>query len=449
MTTTARPQAAPPKPFRFPAFSRARLDNGLEVIIAPFQRLPLATIRLIVEGGAAVDAPGQEGGAWLTAKSLAEGTKRFSAEDITAVIEALGGELDPETDWNDISISTTITNTAVPQAIALLGDILRAPVFPAEQIERNRGEQIAAREQARRDPRQHADDMFMRVVYHERARFALPEAGEIPAIAGFDNVTTREFHARHFAPSRACAIVAGAVDPDETLDHVRDALGEWEPRTTDARSAAVDEPAIAGGIHVVDRAGAPQTELRLGHVGIPRLHPDYYAAVVMNSVFGGLFNSRINLNLREKHGYTYGAFSAFDWRVQSGPFVISTAVQTDATDAAVRETLVEMDRMRETRISEDERSLAVNFLAGVFPIRYETSAAIAAGLAAMRVFGLPPNHFETYRDRILSVTADDVLNAAQRHLQPENLQILALGEGSTIEGLLAKLGRPVARLESR
>ena len=149
----------------------------------------------------------------------------------------------------------------------------------------------------------------------------------------------------------------------------------------------------------------------------------------MNSVLGGLFSSRINLNLREKHGYTYGAFSAFDWRVQSGPFMISTAVQTDATAPAIREILSEIDRIRETLISEEERSLAVNFLAGVFPIRYETTAAIAAGLAAMRVFRLPADYFEKYESAysLLQLRCNECRTEA---LHPANLQILALARQS-------------------
>ena len=201
-------------------------------------------------------------------------------------------------------------------------------------------------------------------------------------------------------------------------------------------------------VSIVDRPGAAQTELRVGHIGIPRLHPDYFAVVVMNSVLGGLFSSRINLNLRERHGYTYGAFSAFHWRVQSGPFMVSTAVQTDKSGAAIREILTEIDRIRAEPITEEERSLAVDYLAGVFPIRYETTAAIAAGLAAMRVFGLPRDYFDTYRERILAVTADDVLRVAREHLRPSQLQILALGEAREIEPQLASLGRDVVRLES-
>ena len=288
--------------------------------------------------------------------------------------------------------------------------------------------------------------MFARVTYDPETRFALPEAGEIATIHTFDRTIVESFHRERFAPMRACVIVVGAVDHDKTLAQIDESLGQWTGGSDAQIATNVDRPAETSAAHLVDRAGAAQTELRLGHVGIPRLHPDYFAAVVMNSVLGGLFSSRINLNLREKHGYTYGAFSAFDWRVQSGPFMISTAVQTDATAPAIREILSEIDRIREAPISEEERTLAVNFLAGVFPIRYETTAAIAAGLAAMRIFRLPADYFETYRERILAVTAQDVMNAAQKLLHPAKLQILALGEAQAIQPQLAALHRDVRLL---
>ncbi len=446
MSSVLRPQPGPPRPYRMPAFSRSTLANGVEVMIAPFYRLPVATIRVVVDAGASVDALGRAGESWLTAKSLAEGTRQYSADAITLAIERLGGELEPETDWNDISISTTIRSTYVADALALVGELVCAPVFPEAGVDRNRSEQIAEREQARRDPRQHADEMFARVTYDQQARFALPEAGEIATIHTFDRAIVETFHRERFAPMRTCVIVVGAVDHDKTLAQIDESLGRWTGGSDAQVAASVDRPAETIAAHLVDRVGASQTELRLGHVGIPRLHPDYYAAVVMNSVLGGLFSSRINLNLREKHGFTYGAFSAFDWRVQSGPFIVSTAVQTDATAPAIREILSEINRIREAPISEEERSLAVNFLAGVFPIRYETTAAIAAGLGAMRVFRLPADYFETYRERILAVTAQDVMNAAQRHLHPANLQILALGEAQAIQPQLAAFQRDVRLL---
>lgn len=445
MNVRERPTPGPPRAYRMPPFTRSRLPNGVEVVVAPFHRLPLATVRIVVDAGATEDRPGRAGESVLTARSLVEGTRDRSADEITAAIERLGGELESQTGWNDLSVTTTIQAGAIADALAVLSELVQQPTFPESGVLRNRSEQLAEREQARLEPRQHADDVFASVVYDVQARFALPEAGDSATISAFDRSTVQSCHASTFAPERTCVIVVGAVDIEQTVTRVRESLGNWLGSEHVNGSTILDRAAQRSAIHVVDRPGASQTELRIGHVGIPRRHPDYFAAVVMNSIFGGLFSSRINLNLREKHGFTYGAFSVFDWRVQSGPFMISTAVQTDATAPAIREIFAEVDRIRESRVSEDERSLAVDYLAGVFPIRYETTAAIASALAAMRVFGLPPDYFETYRDRILSVTADQILSAAQQHLHPERLQVVALGEASVIEPTVASLGREVVR----
>ncbi len=185
-------------------------------------------------------------------------------------------------------------------------------------------------------------------------------------------------------------------------------------------------------MEIVAKRDAAQSELRIGHIGVPRTHPDYFNIVVMNAVLGGLFSSRINLNLREAHGYTYGASSYFDWRRQSGPFVISTAVQSEVTADAISETLKEIDSMRASEISHDELTLATSYLEGVFPIRYETTAAIASALASMVTFDLPENYFDTYRSNISSVTTHDVLETARRHVRPEELQIVVVGNPDVI-----------------
>jgi zinc protease len=190
---------------------------------------------------------------------------------------------------------------------------------------------------------------------------------------------------------------------------------------------------------IVAKADAPQSELRVGHVGLPRAHPDFYNVVVMNALLGGLFSSRINLNLREVHAYTYGAHSEFDWRRGSGPFVVSTAVKSDVTGAAAREILHEIERMRAEPPSADELSLATSYLDGVFPIRYETTAAIAAALASLVLYGLPADYYDTYRDRIRGVTREDVHEAARAHLQPGALQLVVVGDPGVVREPLRAL----------
>jgi zinc protease len=186
----------------------------------------------------------------------------------------------------------------------------------------------------------------------------------------------------------------------------------------------------------VYKEDAPQSELRIGHIGLPRTHPDYFPTLVMNAVLGGLFSSRINLNLREAHAYTYAAFSGFAWRRGAGPFVASTAVENDVTAQAAREVLAEIDRIRAAPVSADELSLATSYLGGVFPIKYETTDAIARALAALAAYDLPLDYFDTYRDAIRAVSVADVQRAAERHLHPEALQVVVVGDASEVKATL-------------
>ena len=192
-------------------------------------------------------------------------------------------------------------------------------------------------------------------------------------------------------------------------------------------------------VRLLDRPDAPQSELRLGHVGLPREHPDYFDVIVMNAILGGVFNSRINLNLRERNAFTYGAFSSFDWRRDAGPFLVSTAVATPVTGSAIREVITELELMRDGPPSADELSLSTSYLDGVFPIRFETTDAIAGALANLRTLRLPNDFYDTYRERIRAVTAEGVMQAARNHLHVTRLQVLAVGDRAQVAPLLADL----------
>jgi zinc protease len=217
-------------------------------------------------------------------------------------------------------------------------------------------------------------------------------------------------------------------------------LDDWTGASPAKRPAVDMQARATRATHLVMKDDAAQTELRIGHVGAPRLHPDYFDIVVMNAILGGLFNSRINLNLREAHAYTYGAFSAFDWRRGTGPFVVSTAVKSEATADSIREILVETERIRSQPVPAEELSLATSYLDGVFPIRYETTAAVAGALANQVIYGLPDDYFDTYRTRIRGVTAESVRGAAQRHLDPSRLQAVVVGDPAVVRQPLEDLG---------
>ena len=234
--------------------------------------------------------------------------------------------------------------------------------------------------------------------------------------------------------------VIGSYPFPSWLELATQHLGAWEGNAPPV-TEPLDKPRFAEPrVHLVHKADAPQSEVRVGHVAIPRLHEDYFPVVVMNAILGGLFSSRLNLNLREVHAYTYGAHSAFDWRRAASPFEISTAVETAVTADALREIAIELHRMRDAEVSEAELSLAISYLVGVFPIRFETTAEVAGGLANVEIFRLPDDYFDRYRDRVRAVTAADVLRVAQRHLDPARLQVVVVGDADAIRGPVEALG---------
>ena len=442
----ARPSPGPSRSYRFPRFERLTLANGLSLVVAPVAKLPLVTVVALVDAGAAADPVGQEGVAQLTAHALAEGSEQNDGLRLAEQLERLGTALDTSADWDSTTVRITVTPERLPAALALLAEVMRAPRFPDREVERLKQERLSELLQQRAEPRGLADDMFGKFAYTGASRYAMPDGGTESTVGPLDHRAVRSFYAERYSPVSITLIIVGNVTVDGARAVVGNAFDSWTgpavPRATRANTAT----SLTRTIHVVGKADAAQSELRVGHVGVPRLHPDYFPIVVMNAILGGLFSSRINLNLREVHAYTYGAFSSFDWRRDAGPFTVATAVQSDVTDAAVREIMIEIDRMREGEVTEGELSLATSYLDGVFPIRFETTTAVANALASLVSYGLPDEYFDTYRANIRSVTAANVLRAARTHVSPEQLQIVAVGDPAIVVAPLEALATGSVRV---
>ena len=442
MTATAplRPTPGPTRSYHFPPFERLTLPNGLAVVVASAPKLPVVTVLALVDAGAIADSRGQEGVAQLTAQALAEGTERSNGSQLADRFERLGTALDSSADWDSSVVRITVTSDRLPDAIGLLAEVLRTPTFPEREIERLKQERLAELLQQRAEPRGLADDMFDRFAYAAESRYATPDGGVESSVAALTQNNVAEFYRARYTPSATTLIMVGDVTAERARQLAGDAFGSWSGPAI-ALPSLVDRPAsMTRTVHVVGKADAPQSEIRVGHVGVPRLHPDYFSIVVMNAILGGLFSSRINLNLREAHAYTYGAFSSFDWRRGAGPFAVSTAVRSDVTDAAVREIMIEIDRMRSAEVSEAELSLATSYLDGVFPIRFETTSAIANALANLVAFGLPNDYYDRSRENIRSVSAARDLDAARAHVRPDELQIVVVGDPSLVREPLGQLG---------
>lgn len=440
MTTAPRPTPGIPRDYAFPAIERSQLSNGMRVAVAHLPRLPLVTVLALVDAGASCDETGREGAASLTISTLGEGTTRLDGATLTEKFESLGTGLMSSNDWDDATTHIAVTPERLESAISLLGEVIRSPAFAERDVARHKAQRLAELMQQQVEPRGLADDKFAEFLFVPGSRYALPEGGSMASVRALDTAQLRALHVARYVPGATTLVFAGDVANARAVQLAERAFGEWNGAALPP--AKVDDRVIDSGrrVHIVNKAGAPQSELRVGHGGVPRGHPDYFAIVVMNALLGGLFSSRINLNLRERNAYTYGARSAFEWRRGAGPFMVSTAVKTEVSEAATREILIEIGKMREEKVSADELSLATAYLDGVFPIRYETTNAVAEAIAIAQVYGLGDDYYTRYRERIRAVTADDVLRAAQSFLHPEKLLVVAVGDAAAIREPMEQLG---------
>jgi zinc protease len=434
-----RPAPSAPRPYHFPEFERRRLANGMQLLVAPVQKLPLVTVLAVVDAGATADPSGREGVAQLVARALSEGTATMDGVELTERFERLGAAFDAGADWDAAVARLTVTPDRLERAMALMGQVLTAPAFPEREIERMKAERMADLMQRAADPGSLADDAFARMLYVQGSRYGLSDGGDAASVQAITRTDVQSFYSARWRPASTTLVLAGDVSMAQAERLAQAAFGAWSGEAPPPVTVNDAPERATRALHLVAKPDAQQSELRIGHVGLPRLHPDYFAVTVMNALLGGLFSSRINLNLREKHGYTYGAQSSFDWRRGAGPFEVSAAVQSESTHLAVREALGEMARFADAPVSDSELRLATDYLDGVFPIRYETTSAIAGALAGLVVQGLPDDYYSTYRAMVRAVTPEDVQRAARDHLHLDRLQLLVVGDPAVVRAGLAEL----------
>jgi len=439
MVATLRPKAGPARSYRFPEFQEDVLPNGIRLITAPVSKLPVVTVLVIVDAGSTNDPPGKEGVAALTAGTLLEGTTELDGAELAEKFEQLGTSVESGADWDSAFAKMTILGDRAEEATTLLGHVLSNPTFPEREVERLKGERLAEILQLESEPRGLADEKFSEFLYAPDSRYSRPDEGSTATVTGLSRSDVEAFYRARYRTELTTVIVVGDMSRANARALITKAFRDWPSGSAEGRRLVATPKTVKRSLHIVDKADAPQSELRVGHVGLPRKNPDFFPTLVMNAVLGGLFGSRINLNLREVHGYTYGASSYYDWRRGPGPFVVSTAVQSEVTAPALREILNEIDRIRSDRITDEELSLARDYLDGVFPIRYETTGAIASALATLTIYDLSPDYYATYRENVRSVSVDAVLDAAQKHLHPDRLQTVVVGHAKAIREPVGEL----------
>lgn len=430
------PAVAQSAELELPPIERHRLSNGIEVVMMRKTDIPLVQMNLIVEVGQADETADAQGMASLTASLIDDGAGEYGVLELADAFDFLGARFGTGASNHHTSLSLRVPSARFNDAAALVADVLLRPHFNAEELERLRLDRLTTLIRNHDDPQTIAQTLFDRTLYGDDHPYGRQAIGTEDFLRGVSAGDVRAFYERHFGPGVTTIILAGDIS-DEHLRGLEELFGRWRNDVA-ARPDPVDAPAHSGSkIYLVNVPGAAQSVIRMGYVALPRDTEEYDAINVMNTVLGGSFTSRINQNLREDKGYTYGARSSFDFRPWPGPFSTGASVFTDVTAPALREFVNELRGIHEP-ISEEEIELAKNFLAMSYPQSFQSVSRIAGQLTSLVLDGMPDDYLNEFTSRILSVDAERVQQASQ-HVDPDNLTIVVVGDRSVIESSIREL----------
>lgn len=437
------PPLGPDPSFTFPEIRRRVLPNGLRVWTVEHHAVPLVSFLALLPIGAAADPPDRPGLAAVTGDMLDEGCGDLSALDLHDTLGRIGGHLDSEIGSDAMVLTLSSLARFGDRGVALLADMLRRPRLERADFERVRELRVNRLVQMRDMAPALAERAYVKLLYADHPYGHLPIGSEASLQAmQLDEVTA--FHAATFDPSRLTVVAAGDATHEELAHLVTVAFGDWS-RAAGHTGQAVDPstlpipPGPLERLALVHRPDAAQSELRIGHVAVARSTPDYHALLVLNMILGGQFVSRINMNLREDKGYTYGARTSFDFRRGPGPFTLHVSVQSDATADSVLEALAEIEAIRGARPpSPQELETGRAALTRGYPRNFETAEQISRAAAQLALYGLPDDYFSTFVTKVLAVGADEVTRVAQAHLDPARLVTVIVGDREKVGASLAR-----------
>ena len=432
------PKPGPSRTLRLPVPQTYRLANGLTVLYTERPGLPVVSANLIVRSGSGenpIDRPGLAG---FTAAMLTEGTATRTALQVADEAAQLGTSISTSSTMDASSVRTTALTQNFAAALALMADVVMHPSFPQDETERQRKSRLASLVEQRANPAMVVGRVMSAALFGPRHPYGYVEVGTEESIQTMTRDDVAAFWKRNYVSNNAALVVAGSVPAADLKPLVETAFGRWQPGKP--ASAPVQPPApTSARLIVVDTAGAQQSQVRAATIGAARSTPDYARMEVLNEIVGGLFSSRINMNLREEHGYTYGAFSRFVYRRQPGPFFIQTGIRTDVTAPAVGEILKELEKLSADGITSDELALGRDAIVRSLPAQFETGADAAAALSNIYVYDLGLRYYSQLPQSISLVNAESVLGAARKYLAPQKMILVVVGDRAKIEPELRKL----------
>lgn len=434
---TKPPELGPPPSLTLPAIQHLKLSNGLPVVLMEKHQVPLVQVNLLVKAGTAMEPAAQRGLASMTSAMMQEGAGSRDALAFADAVDFLGANVSVTAGMHTTTVSLFTPLSKLDSALALFADAALRPRFPAEELERNRTERLTALLQWHDEPRTIGATLFSKVLFGMNHPYGPPTMGDESTIRGFTADDLKTFHGTYFHPNNATLIVVGDVNAAMLLPKLEALFGTWKAGTLLNPVWPAATQVESRTIYLVDKPGAAQSIIRIGRLGVARTTEDFYPIVVMNTILGGSFTSRLNNNLREEHGYAYGAGSRFNFLPLPGSFLASSDVQTDVTDKALTEFMKELTNI--PNVKDDELTRAKNYVALSYPSDFQSVGAIAGRLADLVIYNLPHDYFNNYTKNILAVTKDDVVRVAKKYIDPEKIAIVVVGDTKKIEKGIADL----------
>lgn len=447
---TAMPGAAKSPTFSLPVPTRATLSNGMKVVIVEKPGLPVVAQGLLLRAGGITDPADKPGVASLTAAMLAEGTATRSSRQISDEMEFLGSQLRASASREFATLSTETLTTHWEHALEILADVVQNATFPENEFDRVRSERLTDLSRIADSPQAIAGRSSQALLFGAGTRYGHPLSGTEAAVRALTRDDLASHHAAHYTPEGTTLILVGDITRDDAIEQAEAAFSGWQS------SAVTDPDADADGmpddgttaIYLADKPGAPQSVIRSGYLTVPRHHPDYLALNLLNYILGGQFSARLNMNLRQDKGYSYGYMSSIDWLTGPSALTAGGSVQTEVTKESVAETIKEFEEIRSARpVTQEEFDDAVNGILRGLPNQFETHGQVLNQLVRLVAFNLPDDYFTTYSEEVGKLTLADIHRVAEEHIKAGALKIVVAGDAERVEPGLRELAYSVVPID--
>ena len=426
----AAPAPGPLKKLAFPAYSEMTTKNGLQVVVVEHHEQPVASIWLAIKAGSVLDPEGKSSLASYTASLINKGTKDKDAKKLSEWIESVGGTFSASADKDETILTISVLSEYLPTAYQYLADVILNPTFPEDEFKEEQKRAKTNIEFEKSDPDAMAGRHFDEVVYGNHPYAIHPTTESVEAVTRDDIAA---FHKKNYVPNNALLFVVGDVKKGDVKKDVEKYLGTWQQGTPDVANYAASPERTAQNIALYHRPGSVQTNIIVGQLGLKPTDPDWPAVAVANRILGGGPNGRLFMDLREKHGWTYGAYSSFTKEKDRGLFSADASCRTEVTDSALTAMIANIKRIASEPVTDAELEGAKSYIVGNFPTTIETPAQIAAQVGQVKLLGLDKSYLENYRKQVSMVTKADVEAAMKKHLQPESMAIVLVGDAAAIK----------------